>query len=72
LSTPSIIIHCQEEFEDTKGVIRIRKPKEDRQHNGKKKKPTVNPSATFDIKTLSCNRREEGSLEKVLVVPLET
>ena len=29
----------QEEFEDTKGVIRIRKPK-DRQHNGQEKKST--------------------------------
>jgi len=28
----------QEEFEDTKGVIRIRKSKRDRQHNGQKKK----------------------------------
>ena len=28
----------QEEFEDTKGVIRIRKSKKDRQHNDKKKK----------------------------------
>jgi len=28
----------QEEFEDTKGVIRSRKPKKDRQHNGQKKK----------------------------------
>ena len=27
----------QEEFEDTKGVIRIRKSKKDRQHNGQKK-----------------------------------
>jgi len=27
-----------EEFEDTKGVIRIRKATKDRQHNGKKKK----------------------------------
>ena len=27
-----------EEFEDTKEVIRIRKPKKDRQHNGKEKK----------------------------------
>jgi hypothetical protein len=27
----------QEKFEDTKGVIRSNKPKEDRQHNGKKK-----------------------------------
>ena len=28
----------QEEFEDTKGVIRIRKSKKDRKHNGRKKK----------------------------------
>jgi hypothetical protein len=28
----------KEEFEDTKGVIRIRKSKKDRQHNGQKKK----------------------------------
>ena len=27
-----------EEFEDTKGVIRIRKSKKSRQHNGQKKK----------------------------------
>jgi len=27
-----------EEFEDTKGVIRIRKSKKDKQHNGQKKK----------------------------------
>jgi len=28
----------QEEFEDTKGAIRIRKTKKNRQHNGQKKK----------------------------------
>jgi hypothetical protein len=28
----------QEEIKDTKGVIRIRKLKKDRQHNGQKKK----------------------------------
>jgi len=28
----------RKEFEDTKGVIRIRKSKKDRQHNGQKKK----------------------------------
>jgi len=28
----------EEEYEDTKGVIRIRKSKEDRQHNDQKKK----------------------------------
>ena len=35
-----VIINCQEEFEDTKGVIRICKSKKDRQHNGQKKKDT--------------------------------
>jgi peptidyl-tRNA hydrolase len=29
--------NVQEEFEDTKGVIRIRKSKKNRQHNGQKK-----------------------------------
>jgi hypothetical protein len=29
---------CQEEFEYTKGVIRIRKSKKDNQYNGQKKK----------------------------------
>jgi len=30
-------IIMKEEFEDTKGVIRIRKSKKNRQHNGQKK-----------------------------------
>ena len=34
----SIKIGHQEQFEDTKGVIRIRKSKKDRQHIGLKKK----------------------------------
>ena len=29
---------CQDKFEDTKGVIRNHKSKEDRQHNGQQKK----------------------------------
>ena len=29
-------ILLQEEFEDTKGILRMRKAKKDRQHNGKK------------------------------------
>ena len=33
-----LIILYQEEFEDTKGVIRIRKSKKDRQYNGQKDK----------------------------------
>jgi hypothetical protein len=31
-------MYRQEEFEDTKGVIRIRKSQMNRQHNGQKKK----------------------------------
>jgi len=31
-------IKSEEEFGDTKGVIRIRKSKKERQHNGQKKK----------------------------------
>jgi hypothetical protein len=32
------IMFPEEEFEDTKGIIRIRKSKKDRQHDGQKKK----------------------------------
>jgi len=33
-----IVIGVQEEFQDTKGVIRTRKSKNDRQHNGQNEK----------------------------------
>jgi hypothetical protein len=33
----SVVCIYLEEFEDTKGVIRIRKSKKNRQHNGQKK-----------------------------------
>ena len=33
-----VVSLVQEEFEDTKGIISIRKPKKDRQHSGQKKK----------------------------------
>ena len=36
-----LVLNClfsMQEFEDTKGLIRIRKSKKDRQHNGQKKK----------------------------------
>ena len=36
----------QEEFEDTKGVIRIRKSKKNRQHNGQKEK---NKKTRYDL-----------------------
>ena len=35
---PLKVEYFGEEFEDTKGVIRIRKSKKNRQHNGQKKK----------------------------------
>jgi len=43
----------QEEFEDTKGVIRIRISKRNRQHNGQKKKykRTNNDPQNIHIKT---------------------
>jgi len=37
-----IVSHVEEEIDDTKGVIRIRKSNKDRQHNGKKKKEKIN------------------------------
>ena len=42
----------KEEFEDIKGVIRIRKSKKDRRHNGQKKrgKSTNNDSQNIHIK----------------------
>jgi hypothetical protein len=38
LSFYELAIIVEEEFEDTKGLIRIRKSKKDRQHNGQKEK----------------------------------
>ena len=37
-NVPVVFLCVYEEFEDTKGVIRIRKEKKNRQHNGQKKK----------------------------------
>ena len=46
------LIAQEEEFEDTKGVIRISKSKKDRQHNGqaKKDKRTYNDIQNIHIK----------------------
>jgi hypothetical protein len=70
----------EEEFEDTKGVIRIRKLKQDRQHNGQKKKvkqrSTKHTHKTKDrvtqtpLKTggeLRCSRRVSSSVYHSLV-----
>ena len=45
---------CQEDFEDTKGVIRIRISKKNRQHSGKKKnyKRTNNDLQNIHIKLM--------------------
>jgi hypothetical protein len=40
----------QEEFKDTKGVIRICKSKNDRQHNSQKKKGRKKKPLEFDIR----------------------
>ena len=42
----------REEFEDTKRVIRIRKSKKDRQHNGQKYKRTNNDLQNIHIKLM--------------------
>ena len=48
----------QEEFEDTKGVIRIRKSKKDRQHNEQKKrdKKTNNDLQNIHIQLIGWNK----------------
>ena len=45
-----------EEFEDTKGVIRIRKSKKDRQHNGPKKKSTKGQTTIYKTYTKTKDR----------------
>jgi hypothetical protein len=40
----------QKQFEDTKEVIKIHKPKKDRQHNGQKKKDKTTIYKTLHIK----------------------
>ena len=48
----------QEEFEETKGVIRIRKSKRDRQHKGqKKKKKRINN----DLRKTTQNTKDRGT-----------
>ena len=39
----------QEEFEDTKGIIRISKSKKDRQYNGQKKKDKQRSTKHFTV-----------------------
>jgi hypothetical protein len=50
----------QEEFEDTKGVIRIRKSKKDRQHNGQKKK---DKRTTNDLQNTTQKTKDRAPLK---------
>jgi hypothetical protein len=43
----------EEEFEDTKGVIKIRKLKKDRQHNGQKKKDKRTDQSSASLHNLT-------------------
>ena len=61
----------KEDFEDTKGVIRIRKSKKNRQHNGQKKK---DKRKNNDIQNITHKTKDrltrtplntEGALRKV-------
>jgi hypothetical protein len=45
----------KEEFEDTKGVIRIRKSKKNRQHNGQKKVFTIKLNVEEKLKAFYIN-----------------
>jgi hypothetical protein len=51
--TKGMFVSCgmKERFEDTKGVIRIRKSKKDRQYNGQKQKGQTTIYKTLHTKT---------------------
>jgi hypothetical protein len=53
------IAGIQEEFEDTKEVVRIRKSKKDIQHNGQKKKDKRTKGQTTIHKTLHTKLKVE-------------
>jgi hypothetical protein len=53
--------HLQEEFEDTKGVLRIHKSKKDRQHNSQKKKDKQRPT-----------KHTHKAKDRVTRIPLKT
>jgi len=63
------IIVTNEEFDDTKGVFRIRKFKKNRQHNGKKKvqndkqRSTKHTHHTKDRITLNTNQSINDSIQ---------
>ena len=49
--THKTFVTCQEEFEDTKGVINICKSKKDLQYNGQKIKKTIYKTLHIKLKT---------------------
>ena len=51
-----------EEFEDTKGVFRIRKSKKDRQHNGQKKKDKMTNNDLQNITHKTKRSRDEDGM----------
>ena len=57
----------EEEFEDTKGVIRIRKSKKDRQRNGQKKKSKIanNDLHNINTKLRSSNTNPTKNRERI-------
>ena len=57
----------EEEFEDTKGVIRIRKSKKDRQRNGQKKKGKIanNDLHNINTKLRSSNTNPTKNRERI-------
>ena len=74
-SSLELVLH--DKFNDTKGVIRIRKSKKDRQHNGQKKKRTNNdlqniPYKTKDRVTRTLLKTGFGmpTLDKTYLIPL--
>ena len=58
-----------EEFEDIKGVIRIRKSKTDRQHNGKKKK---DKRTNNDLEHTQSTKHTHKTKDWVTRTPLQT
>ena len=53
------------EFEDPKGVIRIRKSKKDRQHNGQKKTMTNNDLQSITQKTKDRVTRTSPKMDEI-------
>ena len=55
-----IVLTLQKEFEDNKGVIRIRTSKKNRQHNGQKKKYKMTNNDIQSKKSLKMPKKYEN------------